>query len=92
MPKTNTSLKKKTKQREDENVYFLRLVIYLILGSQWLRISVGDMILPIPIGLIIGLLLTKTQKYSLDRKIAYSILLLTAFIAFWLPIGIVLSL
>lgn len=73
--------------QEADSIYILKLVLYLILGSQWLRITKGTLTLPIPIGLLIGLLFARTEKFSLDRKIQYAILLLAMFISFWLPIG-----
>ena len=74
--------------QEADSVYVLKLVLYLILGSQWLRITKGTMTFPLPVGLLIGLLFGRTEKFSLDRKIQYAILLLSMFIGFWLPIGL----
>lgn len=78
--------------KQDDNIYLLKMVLYLILGSQWIRITKGSMTLPIPIGLIVGILFARTEKFSIDRKIEYAILLLSMFIAFWLPIGLELVL
>lgn len=74
--------------QEADSIYFLKLVLYLILGSQWLRLTKGSVTLPLPIGLIIGLLLARTDKLNFDRKMAYAILLISMFVAFWLPIGL----
>lgn len=74
--------------QEADSIYILKLVLYLILGSQWFRITKGSMTIPIPVGLIVGLLFARTEKFSLDRKIQYAILLLAMFIGFWLPIGL----
>ncbi|MDQ3064714.1 MAG: hypothetical protein M3Q36_00375 [bacterium] len=73
---------------EADGVYILKLAIYLILGAFWLRISFNGTQLPIPIGAIIGLFIIKYEKYRIDRKIEYAILLLSMFIGFWLPPGI----
>lgn len=74
--------------QETDSVYILKLVLYLILGSQWLRITKGTMTIPIPVGLLIGLLFARTERFSLDRKLEYLMLLLAMFVGFWLPIGL----
>lgn len=73
--------------RETDAVYFLKLVLYLILGSQWLRLT-HTFTLPIPIGLIVGLFFARTERFQIDRKIEYAVLLIATFIGFWLPLGI----
>ena len=76
-------------RKELDNVYFLKLVVYLLLGSFWVRFSLdsGGQ-LPLPVGLMIGLLLIRHERLQLDKKIGYAILLLSAFISFWLPLGV----
>lgn len=96
-PKKTSSTKRVSRERvsnrgviaqEADSIYILKLVLYLILGSQWLRITKGSMTIPLPLGLIVGLLFARTERFSLDRKIQYAILLLAMFIGFWLPIGL----
>lgn len=81
----------KTKRvtREVDSVYFLKLVVYLVLGSFWLRIvfDSGAQI-PLPLGLIAGVMLLRRERLQLDKKIGYAILLMAAFISFWLPLGL----
>lgn len=72
---------------DTDAVYILKLVLYLILGSQWLRITRGSLTIPLPLGVIIGILFAHTERYPVDRRIQYAILLLSMFIGFWLPIG-----
>lgn len=74
--------------QEADSIYFLKLVLYLILGSQWLRITKGTITVPLPIGLLVGILLARTDRLSFDRKMAYAILLISMFVGFWLPIGL----
>lgn len=74
-----------------DSAYFLKLVLYLILGSLWLRIDTGSMIIPIPIGLIIGLVFATHEHFRLDRKIEYAILLMAMFVGLWLPIGLTVA-
>ena len=90
MVKTKRKVKNLTK--ESDSLYFLKLVLYLIIGSQWLRITNGDMQIPIPIGLIIGILFARTDRFQIDRKIEYALLLVSMFIGFWLPLGLVIAL
>ena len=51
--------KTKTKKsvKNSEGIYILKLVLYLILGCQWLRITKGSVTVPLPLGVILGLLL-----------------------------------
>lgn len=82
--------KKQTKRttKEPEGLYFLKLVLYLILGSLWVRINAEIGTIPIPAGLMFGLLLVRHERFQIDKKIEYALLLLTAFISFWLPFGL----
>lgn len=67
--------------------YFLKLVLYLILGSLWLKVSDGQSWqVPIPVGLIFGLVLTTHEHFKIDRKIEYAVLLVAALVGFWAPI------
>ncbi len=84
--------KQKTSKSSFESAYFLKLTLYLILGSFWLRIGIGNWQLPIPTGLIIGLLLARNDRFKIDRKIEYAVLLIAMFIGFWTPLGIYIHL
>lgn len=77
-----------TVARETDNIYLLKLVLFMILGSQWLRVTKGSVTIPLPIGLFIGLFFARSERFSIDRKIEYAILLISMFVAFWLPIGL----
>ncbi len=84
---------KTTNPNKLDSVYILKLVLFLILGSQWLYVSVDKgSELPVPIGLIIGLLFASQEHFRLDRKIEYAVLLIAMFIGFWLPMGTYLHL
>lgn len=74
--------------QEPDAIYFLKLVLYLIIGSQWLRITRGTMQIPLPIGLLVGILFTRMERFQIDRKIEYAILLVSMFVSFWLPLGL----
>jgi hypothetical protein len=84
--------KRKVTKEEDSSVYFLKLVVFLILGSQWIYIeNLPEWQIPIPIGLILGLIIASHEHFQIDRKIEYAILLIASFISFWLPLGLVIK-
>lgn len=100
MVKKKTARKKRAKHAvaksrlttEPDSTYFLKLVVFLILGSQWIYIeNLPDWQLPIPVGLIVGLVFATHEHFQIDRKIEYATLLVATFIAFWLPIGLVIE-
>jgi hypothetical protein len=79
----------KAAPRESDNFYFLKILIYFIVGTLWIKLN-GIVVLPI--GLLLGVLLAQHDKFVIDRKIEYAILLVAAllnlavagfFISFW---------
>lgn len=75
--------------QELDTVYLLKLVMYLVLASQWLRVvSVSGNVIPIPIGFMIGLWFASHEHFQIDRKVEYAILIIVMFVSYWLPIGI----
>ena len=83
----------KMSNTETDSNFFLKSVVFLILGAQWVYIQISpDVQIPIPVGLIIGLVFATHEHFQIDRKIEYVILLISAFIAFWLPIGLIIQL
>jgi hypothetical protein len=80
--------KQKQSDQELDSVYILKLVLYLIIGCQWIRIITESRQIPIPVGLIIGLLFASHEHFRIDRKVEYALLLVATFVGFWLPIGI----
>jgi hypothetical protein len=92
---TNTKKKKitarvqvATSQQELDGTYFLKLVLYLIIGSFWLKLTVNKGHVPIPFGLLIGLYFAHKDKVQIDRKIEFAILLAAMLIGFFAPYGI----
>lgn len=77
--------------KETDSTYFLKMVVYLVLGSQWLRLTKASFSLPLPLGLLIGLMFSSKDRFRIDRKIEYVLLLVAAFVGFWLPIGLQVS-
>jgi len=79
----------KTKKSETDSLYFLKLVVYLILGSLWVKVTNGDTVqVPIPVGFMIGLVMAAHDHVQLDRKVGFAVLLVAMLIGFWVPIGI----
>ncbi len=80
----------KRKPQELDSVYLLKMVIYLVLGAFWIRLSRSgsNWEVPLPFGFIIGLFLAAKERFQIDRKLEYAILLMTMFLGFWLPIGL----
>lgn len=87
MPKAKT--KRTASKQELDSIYFLKLVVYLILGSLWIKFTNGaSSQIPIPVGLLIGLVFASHDHIQLDRKVGYAVLLIAALLGFWLPFGI----
>lgn len=95
-------VKKQTRRRtvrqvlgEPDSIYFLKLVVYMMLGAFWLKFSVPLQLGPLlfhgfPLGLMLGLLLASRDKFQVDRKIAYAILIIMTLLSYFLPVGIVI--
>ena len=81
---------------ESDSTYLLKLVCFVLLGTLWLRFSTpvlwqGVPITGVPAGLLIGLLLARRfEKYQVDRKIWYAILIVVTIICYFFPTGIIL--
>lgn len=82
--------RKAAKGTELDSVYVLKLVMYIIVGSLWVRFKVqsGQYDIPVPIGLLIGLLFAWHEHFQIDRKIEYAILLVAMVVGFWSGIGL----
>lgn len=90
MAKTKTQTKKKSV--ELDSVYVLKLVMYLIIGTLWLRIGRADgSNIPIPVGLAIGFLFAAHDSFKIDRKIEYAVLLVAMLVGFWSQIGLMIT-
>ena len=80
---------KRTIARETDNAYFLKILIYFILGMVWVKVN-GIVVLPV--GLIIGVLISRHDHFAIDRKVEYAVLIVSAilglsgmgaFLGFW---------
>lgn len=93
MTKTKSRRKTTAKLSEDnelDSVYMLKLVLFLIVGSQWLRFTDDSALtlLPIPIGFLVGLAFAAHDHFRIDRKVEYAVLLVAMFAGFWTQTGI----
>ncbi len=94
--KTKVKSKKHVQKRTDDDpydgVFAIKLALYVVAGSMWLKISSGHSIIPIPVGLIAGMYLASKEHFRTDRKIDYAVLLIAALFGFWAPFGLYVSL
>lgn len=83
----------KKRKNELDSVYLLKLVLYLVIGSQWLKIvTASGAQIPIPVGALLAVLFASHDHFQIDRKIEYAVLLVAMFMGFWLPLGAELTL
>lgn len=81
---------------ESDSTYLLKLVVFVLLGTLWLKFAQpfswqGIPFTGIPIGLLVGLLLVRRFEPSqIDRKIWYAILIIVTIICYFVPAGIVI--
>ena len=89
-PKAVTKKKAVKAKTELDGVFILKLGLYVILGSLWLKIHKdgSNFQLPLPLGLAIGLLFTSHEHFRIDRKIEYAALIIAALFGFLAPYGL----
>lgn len=80
--------KKRTASVERDSSFFLKILIYFVFGSIWIKTN-GYVVFPI--GLIIGLLLTSHDHFKIDRKIEYAILIVAALLGLSGQIGLYIA-
>jgi len=89
--KKPTKTRKKTKEPvERDGVYFLKLVLFFVVGCLWIQIGSGNGI-TLPVGLLFGVLLASHEHFQIDKKIEYAVLLIATILSFIAPIGFVLN-
>lgn len=80
---------------EVDGVYVLKLVLYVLLGSLWLKLGSNDptsTTFPLPLGLAIGLIFASHEHFRIDRKIEYAVLIVAALIGLIAPYGLFMAL
>lgn len=86
--------KQKQPVQERDSAYFLKIVLYIVVASFWIKfpqpIMLGDFtVYGFPLGLLVGLLFAAHDHFQIDRKIEYALLIIVTIITFYLPAGIV---
>jgi hypothetical protein len=72
---------------EPDSVYFLKLLMFFLLGAFWVRINVSnDGVLSLPFGFLVGLIFARHDHFNIDRKIEYAILLIALALSAYIPI------
>lgn len=66
---------KKSSARETDNAYFLKILIYFVLGTIWIKVN-GFVVFPA--GLLLGIIIAQHDHFSIDRKIEYAVLIMAA--------------
>ncbi len=94
MAKKTKHVISKKQPKEQDGAYLLKLLLYVIVGSQWLRVVDPTLTkqVPIPIGLVVGLFFASHDHFQIDRKIEYAVLIVAMFLGFWLQNGILVTL
>lgn len=77
-----------------DGVFILKMVLYVILGSLWIKIGSGGtgLNIPLPIGLGVGLIFASHEHFRTDRKIDYAVLVVAALFGYIAPYGLYISL
>ena len=87
---------KPTQTAELDGVFVLKLVLYVVLGSLWLKLQTSttdsSLSFPIPVGLVVGLLFASHEHFQIDRKIEYAVLVVATLIGLMVPYGIFVGL
>lgn len=83
------------RRAESDGAYVLKLVVYVVLGSLWIRLAhplaIGDFqIAGFPLGFFLGLIFASHDHFQIDRKIEYALLVIMMIVTYFLPAGIVI--
>lgn len=98
MVKTKTKAKAKASSAKrrpvtttNDGAYLLKLVMYTILGTQWLWIEMTNNSVPLPIGLLFGLIFAMHEHFRVDRKIEFAVLLAAMLAGFVAKVGVFIT-
>lgn len=89
------SKKSKKNEQEPDSTFLLKIVLYVILASVWIKfqtpIDIGfTELYGVPVGLMIGLLVARHDRFQIDRKIEYVLLIVMTILTYFIPAGIIL--
>jgi hypothetical protein len=91
---TKTKKAAKSRAADDgfDGVYLLKLVLFIIVGSLWVKIGDGGTFnIPLPIGFIIGLVFASHEHFRIDRKIDYGVLVVAMLFGLFAPYGLYIA-
>lgn len=82
-----------TPKQELDSVYVLKIILFLVLGAQWIRLVDPALTkqIPVPVGLIVGLYFARHEHFQIDRKVEYAVLIMAALVGFWSQAGVIIS-
>lgn len=81
--------KKQTTTTDQNGVFFFKLVLYLIIGSLWIKSAFGSSVeLDLPVGLIVGLAFATHEHFQIDKKIEFAVLLIAMLVGYFAPYGL----
>ncbi|MGH7141978.1 MAG: hypothetical protein ACREF5_00650 [Candidatus Saccharimonadales bacterium] len=91
--KKKTLVKIRSRSQELDSFYALKIIIYLIIGTLWIRLvnPSGTVQIPLPVGLIVGIFFVMRDHFKIDRKIEYAVLLVAMFVGFWSQVGVFIT-
>lgn len=90
--KAKKSKKKTPDTTANDGVYLLKLVLYTIIGTQWVWFESGTTFVPIPLGLLVGILFAMHEHFRVDRKVEFAVLLAAMLVGYVAKIGIFITL
>ncbi len=65
----------KKAQPESDSTYFLKILLYFVLGTIWVKY---DGYVVFPLGLVLGVLFSRSDHFTIDRKVEYAVLIIAA--------------
>lgn len=85
--------RKNAKRPSDvDGLFLLKLLLYILVGSLWLKIANGGSVtFGLPIGFIAGLFFVRYERFQIDRKIEYAALLVAMLVGYFAPYGFYIS-
>lgn len=67
------TVKKSAAAKESDNLYFLKILVYFVIGTVWIKYN-GYVVFPL--GLIAGVIIAQHDHFAIDRKVEYAILII----------------
>ena len=93
MPKAKIKRKDLKNTNDLDGPYLLKIVMYLIIGGIWFKITTANGgHLPIPVGLLIGIIFARNEQFQVDRKIEYAVLLVAMLVGYFASYGLYINL